>query len=93
MIAVWKIIAAAAAVLSLVSFVLYGADKRRARRGDRRIPDTTLLRFGVFFGAAGAVLGMNVFRHKTRHWYFWAVNVTALLGQAFLLAWLYLRGI
>ena len=91
--AVWKIIAAAAAVLSLVSFVLYGSDKRRARRGDRRIPEATLLSIGIFFGAAGAVLGMNVFRHKTRHWYFWAVNVTALLGQAFLLAWLYLRGI
>ncbi len=91
--AVWKVLALIATAVSLVTFILYGADKRRARRGDRRIPEATLLGTGVFFGAAGAVLGMNVFRHKTRHWYFWVVNVTALLAQVFLLAWLRLRGI
>ena len=93
MTALWQYLAAAAAVLSLAAFLLYGADKRRARRGKRRIPEATLLGIGILFGAAGALLGMNLFRHKTKHWYFWAVNVTALLAQLLVLAYLGYNGI
>ena len=38
----------------------------------------TLISFG---GAAGALLGMLLFRHKTRRWYFWTVNLAALGWQ------------
>ena len=40
-----------------------------------------LLLLGFFGGAAGALLGMLIFRHKTRRWYFWAVNLAALGWQ------------
>lgn len=70
------------AVMSVVAFLLYGADKRKARNGRWRIRESTLLLTGFFGGAVGALLGMQLFRHKTRHWYFWLVNLLGLLVQA-----------
>lgn len=70
------------AVLSVIAFILYGADKSRARRGAWRIPEKVLLGFSFFGGAAGGILGMLAFRHKTKHWYFWAVNILGLIWQA-----------
>ena len=58
------------AVLNLVTFALYGADKRRAKKGQWRIPEKTLFLPAIFGGALGGVAGMRLFRHKTRHWYF-----------------------
>ena len=56
--------------LSAVDFALMGVDKWKARRGDWRIPEATLWAFALLGGALGGTLGMQVFRHKTRHWYF-----------------------
>lgn len=69
-------------VVSLITFVLYGVDKSKARRQAWRIPEKTLLGLGLLGGAAGGLLGMNVFHHKTKHGYFWAVNVLGLIVQA-----------
>ncbi|MCC6093858.1 MAG: DUF1294 domain-containing protein [Eubacterium sp.] len=52
-------------VINLISFILYGVDKRRAIKHKWRIPEATLLLFAFFGGAAGALLGMLVFHHKT----------------------------
>lgn len=75
------IFAALLALVSLVAFLLYGLDKRRARRGAWRIKESVLLSFGFFGGAIGALLGMRTFRHKTRHLRFYFVNVLGLLWQ------------
>ncbi|MCD7848171.1 MAG: DUF1294 domain-containing protein [Oscillospiraceae bacterium] len=64
--------------MSFVVFVMYGIDKRRAKKGQWRISEKALLTLGFIGGAAGALLGMHLFRHKTRHWYFWAINIIAL---------------
>lgn len=69
------------AVLSAITFILYGADKSKAKRGKWRIAEKVLLGFSFFGGAVGGVLAMLVFRHKTRHWYFWAVNLLGLVWQ------------
>lgn len=53
--------------LNVLSFSLYGVDKRRACRGAWRIPERTLLLSTWLMGGAGAWLGMKVFRHKTKH--------------------------
>jgi uncharacterized membrane protein YsdA (DUF1294 family) len=54
------------AVLSVVSFALYGGDKAAARRGARRTPELVLHLASVAGGWPGALLGQRVFRHKTR---------------------------
>lgn len=51
---------------SVVTFFLYGFDKRRARKGGRRIPEAWLHGWELGGGFPGAFLGQRVFRHKTR---------------------------
>ncbi|MBQ9783964.1 MAG: DUF1294 domain-containing protein [Clostridia bacterium] len=83
-----KYLLAAYAVMSVLAFLAYGLDKRKAKKKRWRTPEAVLLCFGFFGGAVGALIGMNLFRHKTRHWYFWAVNFLGLawqIGAAFLL--------
>ena len=58
------------AVMNVTAFVMMGADKRRARKGSWRISEKALFAAALAGGSAGAVLGMQIFRHKTRHWYF-----------------------
>ena len=74
----WPVTAAVLAVINLAAFALYGVDKARARRGAWRIRESTLLGAAARFGALGALLGMQLFRHKTRHRAF-ALGVPALL--------------
>ena len=57
-------------VMNLLAFALMGIDKMKARRGSWRIPEKTLFLVTALFGGLGGTLGMKVFRHKTKHWYF-----------------------
>ncbi len=80
----WILIAAFGAILlimSVIAFILYGVDKAKAKKGAWRIPEAALLGWGFFGGAIGALMSMNTFRHKTKHWYFWAVNILGLIWQ------------
>lgn len=52
--------------VNLLAFLLMLIDKRRAERGKWRIPERTLLTVCGLFGAAGGLIGMKLFRHKTR---------------------------
>lgn len=79
------------AVMSVIAFILYGADKSKAQKKAWRTPESVLLGFGFFGGAIGAIAGMNIFRHKTKHWYFWVVNVAGLLVQAALAVLIYVK--
>ena len=76
------------ALVSFFAFIAYVADKMRAKRKRHRTPETVLLGLGFFGGSVGALLGMSLFRHKTRHWYFWAVNLLGMLWQIGLFLWL-----
>lgn len=58
------------AVISIVAFAAYGIDKYKARHGKWRIPESTLILLAVAGGSIGALAGMRVFRHKTKHWKF-----------------------
>lgn len=61
-----KIIGCYIVVINIISFLIYGADKRRARLNRWRISEVTLLGLAVIGGSAGALLGMYTFHHKTR---------------------------
>ena len=57
-------------VWNVVTFFLMGLDKRKAKKNQYRISEKTLFISALCFGALGATIGMNFFRHKTKHWYF-----------------------
>ena len=78
-------------IISLITFILYGVDKRRAVKDKWRIPERVLLSFSLLGGGIGGALGMRVFRHKTKHWYFVAVNAIGLLWQIAAVVYLALR--
>ncbi len=59
------------AAVNLFAFVQMGVDKRRAKRGQWRISEGRLFLPALLGGTVGAILGMRVFHHKTKHWYFW----------------------
>ncbi|NML57503.1 DUF1294 domain-containing protein [Chryseobacterium cheonjiense] len=54
----------AIALISIITFIIFGIDKRKAVKHQRRIPENTLLILAFFGGTIGALLGMLVFRHK-----------------------------
>lgn len=59
------------AAINLAAFFLMWLDKRRARRkGAWRIRERTLFLSALLGGSVGAIAGMRLFRHKTKHWYF-----------------------
>ena len=74
--------------LSLLAFILYGADKQKPSNGRWRISEKALLLTSFLGGALGGLLAMQLFRHKTRHWYFYAVNLLGLAWQVGLLFYL-----
>lgn len=53
--------------INLLAFVLYGVDKRKARKDKYRISESTLLWMARLGGGIGCLLGMSHFRHKTKH--------------------------
>lgn len=53
--------------VNIIAFILYGLDKKYARESRWRIPEKTLLGIALIGGAAGAWIGMQTFRHKTKH--------------------------
>lgn len=56
--------------MNLLGFLMMGVDKRKAKKHAFRIPEAALFIVALIGGSLGSFLGMYVFRHKTRHWYF-----------------------
>ncbi|MCR6595231.1 DUF1294 domain-containing protein [Bacillus halotolerans] len=61
------IIAVYLVLINLYGFWVMGADKRRAQRHKWRISEDRLWLIAIVFGALGVWLGMQTFRHKTKH--------------------------
>ncbi len=77
----WGWLALYLAAVNIAAFLTYGADKRRAKRGQWRIPERTLFLLPLLGGSVGGILGMRVFHHKTKHWYFRVGLPAILLAQ------------
>ena len=73
-------------VMNLISFFLMAHDKRCARQGKWRVPEKTLFLATACFGGLGGVLGMQLLRHKTQHWYFKVFFPVLLIQQIIALA-------
>lgn len=74
--------------VNLISFLLFGLDKRRAKQSRWRIPEKTLFTLALVGGTPGALAGMRLFRHKTRHRAF-ALGLPVILLVQLLLAYYY----
>mgnify|MGYP002513794108 CR=1 FL=1 len=57
-------------IVNAAGFFSMLLDKLYAKKKLWRIPEATLLGIAVFGGSIGAIAGMYLFRHKTKHWYF-----------------------
>jgi len=73
--------------LNAAAFCAMGIDKWKAKREKKRIRESNLFLLSFCFGGAGILLGMLVFRHKTKHVLFWilvpvsiVVNILAVIG-------------
>ncbi|MBQ7613989.1 MAG: DUF1294 domain-containing protein [Butyrivibrio sp.] len=58
------------AAINILGFASMGIDKRKAQRSAFRIPEATLFALAIMGGSLGSTIGMHLFRHKTKHWYF-----------------------
>ena len=84
----WQILVIIFGILSVITFFMYGIDKFKAQRGKWRISEKALLVSSFIGGAVGGFLAMQLFRHKTKHWYFNVVNILGLMWQIGLIVWL-----
>ena len=53
-------------IINVVIWITYGLDKWKAKAGKWRIPERTLLLLALIGGSVGALVGMMLFRHKTK---------------------------
>ena len=72
--------------INLAGFIIMGVDKKRAIRGAWRISEASLFFTALLGGSLGCILGMQHFRHKTKHWYFKYGMPTILVVQVLLFA-------
>jgi len=70
----------AIAVISIITFIIFGIDKRKAVKHQQRIPEATLLSLTFLGGTVGALLGMLIFRHK--------ISKTSFLLKFGLIVWI-----
>ena len=72
-------------IINAVTFLVYAADKRKAKKGKLRVPEKTLFLLAGIGGSIGALLGMQVLRHKTKHMSF-VIGIPLILIVQILLA-------
>ena len=53
-------------IINVLGFLMMGFDKWKAKRGRWRIPENTLFMFTILGGGIGTIIGIYVFRHKTK---------------------------
>lgn len=76
-------------LINIIAFALMGIDKKRAVRKAWRISEKTLFLSALLGGSIGAIAGMQLFRHKTKHWYFKYGMPAILILQLVLLFYLW----
>ena len=75
-------------LINLISFTMFGADKARAVRGRWRISEPALIASALLGGSVGALAGMKIFHHKTKHRKF-TIGVPVILALQIVFVLLY----
>ncbi len=79
---VWYIV-----IVSIITFIVFGIDKFRAMRHEHRVPERTLFSLAAVGGSVGALLGMLLWRHKTRHRSFTVGVPAIIMAQVAVVLW------
>ena len=87
----WQILLIYFLIINVIGFFLMGIDKLRAKKQVWRVPEKTLFLIAVIGGSVGTNIGMYVFRHKTKHWYFVIGMPLILIAQVAFGLWLKFR--
>ena len=66
-------------IINLVLFGTMGIDKYKAKKDLWRIKEATLMILALAGGAVGGFLGMKIFHHKSRKWYFYVVFAAGII--------------
>lgn len=78
-------------LVSLITFIAYKKDKEKAKSNQIRIKEKTLLFLSAFGGGIGALIGSNLFHHKTDKPYFSIVIISSVLCEVLIFVLLILR--
>lgn len=71
-------------VMNVITFFVYGLDKYYAKTNKFRISEKILYTLSVMGGCIGAILGMKIFRHKTKKIRFKILNFIMLVIWCYL---------
>ena len=85
---IYQILCVYILAINLILFTVMGIDKRKAKRGKWRIPEKTLFLLAALGGSVGGILGMRVFRHKTKHNSFKYGFPAILIAQLAVIGWI-----
>lgn len=77
--------------INVITFIIYGVDKLKAKKGWYRISEATLLLLAAIGGSIGAWCGMMVWRHKTKHLKFQIGVPMIFILQFALLVYVYVK--
>ena len=76
------------AVINIIAFIMFGADKARAVKGKWRISEAALILAALLGGSIGALAGMRIFHHKTKHRKF-TIGIPVILALQIILMVIY----
>ena len=77
-------------VISFITFIIFGVDKKRARRHEWRISEKVLFALAIIGGSIGAIISMIAFHHKTKKWYF-RIGMPVILAVQIAVVWALFR--
>ena len=77
-------------MMNAVGLAVMGLDKKKAIKNEWRIPEKTLFLVSIIGGSVGTLVGMYLFRHKTKHWYF-VIGMPAILIMHVVLGYFILK--
>lgn len=80
-------------VINIITFVVFGIDKKKAIDGKFRIKELTLFVLSLLGGSLGGLIAMHTFHHKTRKWYFKFGIPLILIAWVAMIAWLVYKSI
>ena len=80
-------------VINIITFAVFGIDKKKAIDGKFRIKELTLFVLSLLGGSLGGLIAMHTFHHKTRKWYFKFGIPLILIAWVAMIAWLVYKNI